>query len=83
MYMDTDKTWVSVTKTLGHCAKVGEGSTEYFDASIYGRYKVARFASILRREMSDSSVVCLSVEYQTTHYYVNVDKLAEISEESR
>lgn len=82
-FMDGKLAWVSVTKTIGHCARVTEGSTEYFDAEIFGRYRVERFASIMRKQMDDSSVVCLSVQYDIKHYRVDVEKLAEISEESR
>lgn len=74
--------WVKVTRTVGHCAKVGEGSTEYFDADLYGRYRVERFASIMRKRMGDTSVVCLSVEYVTKRYLVEVDQLENIAIET-
>lgn len=75
--------WVKVTRTVGHCARVGDGHTEYFDSELYGRYRVERFASIMRKQMADTSIVCLSVEYFTKRYLVNIDDLSNIAIEEK
>lgn len=80
--MVNDVAKVTVTVTKGHFAKIGDNETTYFDESIYGRYGMTRFASIMRKRLHDESIVCMSIEYDIHHYTVDVGDLINISLES-